>query len=164
MEKRMKTFKGHEMGTVKDYKELLNRAVEKYGDKVAFKYKKDLKAKNPEYVEHTFKDYKNDVTKLGTALLDMGLEGKKVALIGRNRYEWCVTYMAVACGNMIIVPLDRSLPNSEIKSLISRSEAEAVIYDEKYEEAFDEIKKENNTNLKYSLFPVLLSFLPYLYG
>ena len=43
MEKRMKTFKGHEMGTVKDYKELLNRAVEKYGDKVAFKYKKDLK-------------------------------------------------------------------------------------------------------------------------
>ena len=50
---------------------------------------------------------------------------------------------------MIIVPLDRSLPNSEIKSLISRSEAEAVIYDEKYEEAFDEIKKENNTNLKY---------------
>ena len=34
MEKRMKTFKGHEMGTVKDYKELLNRAVEKYGDKV----------------------------------------------------------------------------------------------------------------------------------
>ena len=40
MEKRMKTFKGHEMGTVKDYKELLNRAVEKYGDKVAFKYKK----------------------------------------------------------------------------------------------------------------------------
>ena len=149
MEKRMKTFKGHEMGTVKDYKELLNRAVEKYGDKVAFKYKKDLKAKNPEYVEHTFKDYKNDVTKLGTALLDMGLEGKKVALIGRNRYEWCVTYMAVACGNMIIVPLDRALPNSEIKSLISRSEAEAVIYDEKYEEAFDEIKKENNTNLKY---------------
>ena len=52
MEKRMKTFKGHEMGTVKDYKELLNRAVEKYGDKVAFKYKKDLKAKNPEYVEY----------------------------------------------------------------------------------------------------------------
>ena len=79
----------------------------------------------------------------------MGLEGKKVALIGRNRYEWCVTYMAVACGNMIIVLLDRSLPNSEIISLISWSEAEAVIYDEKYEEAFEEIKKENNTNLKY---------------
>ena len=120
MEKRMKTFKGHEMGTVKDYKELLNRAVEKYGDKVAFKYKKDLKAKNPEYVEHTFKDYKNDVTKLGTALLDMGLEGKKVALIGRNRYEWCVTYMAVACGNMIIVKKIISVYDEINRSIVKR--------------------------------------------
>ena len=149
MEKRMKEFKGHKMGTVKNYKELLNRAVRLYGNKVAFEYKKDPTAKVPEYIKHTFKEYKQEVTELGTALLNMGLEGERVALIGNNRYEWCTSYMAVTCGGMVIVPLDKSLPDVEIKSLITRSKAKAVIYEEKYEKIFEEIKKENNTNLQY---------------
>ncbi len=149
MEKRMKVFKNHKMGTVKNYKELLNRAAKLYPDSVAFEYKKDPTDKNPEYIKHTFKEYKQEVTELGNALLKMGLKGKKIALIGNNRYEWCTSYMAVTCGGMIIVPLDKALPESEINSLITRSKADAVIFDNKYVDIFKKIKKDGKTDLKY---------------
>ena len=149
MEKRMKEFKNHKMGTVKNYKELLNRAVKLYPESVAFEYKKDPTDKNPEYIKHTFKEYKQEVTELGNALLKMGLKGKKIALIGNNRYEWCTSYMSVTCGGMIIVPLDKALPESEINSLITRSKADAVIFDNKYVDIFNKIKKDRKTDLKY---------------
>lgn len=149
MEKRMKKFKGHEMGEIKNFRELVNRAASNYPDSIAFEYKKDSNSKNTEYVKHTFQEYREEITYLGTALLDLGLEGKRVALIGNNRYEWCVSYMAVTCGNMTIVPLDKALPDGEIKSLIQRSKADAVIFESKYEKVFQEIRKEKNTDLKY---------------
>ena len=79
----------------------------------------------------------------------MGLEGKKVALIGNNRYEWCESYFAVTTSNMVVVPLDKALPNGEIKSLIERSKADAVIYENKYSEVFEEIKGSGNSSLKF---------------
>ena len=47
------------------------------------------------------------------------------------------------------VPLDKSLPNNEIESLIVRSKVEAVIFDKKYAEVFNKIKQEETSNLKY---------------
>ena len=149
MEKRKRVFKNHEMGTVQDFKELLNRAAEKYGDKVAFEYKEDSNNKKSKIIKKTFNQYKKDAEYLGTKLLKMGLDGKRIALIGPNRYEWCVSYISVVAGDMVIVPLDKALPDVEIKSLIKRSKADAIIFDKKYIDVFKEIKKENNTNLKY---------------
>lgn len=62
------------------------------------------------------------VDALGTALIDMGLKGKRIAVIGENRFEWEIAYLSVVCGTGIVVPLDKSLPENELKSLIDRSE------------------------------------------
>lgn len=149
MSKKMKPTKGHEMGKIQDFRELLNRAVEKYGDKIAFEYKKDTTDKNSEIIVKTFNQYKNDAKKLSTILLNMGLQGKRVAVIGNNSYNWCVTYIAVVTGDMVIVPLDKALPDVEIKSLIKRSKADAVVFEKKYIKVFEEIRKENESNLQY---------------
>lgn len=149
MSKKMKPTKGHEMGKIQDFRELLNRAVEKYGDKIAFEYKKDTTDKNSEIIVKTFNQYKNDAKKLSTILLNMGLQGKRVAVIGNNSYTWCVTYIAVVTGDMVIVPLDKALPDVEIKSLIKRSKADAVVFEKKYIKVFEEIRKENESNLQY---------------
>ena len=77
----------------------------------------------------------------------MGLEGKRVAVIGNNSYSWCVTYMAVVSGDMVIVPLDKALPDTEIKSLIKRSKADAVVFDKKYVDVFEKIRKENKSKI-----------------
>ena len=50
---------------------------------------------------------------------------------------------------MVIVPLDKALPEKEIESLIIRSGAEAVIFEDKYEETFDKIREKKVSNLRY---------------
>ncbi len=58
----------------------------------------------------------------------MGLKGKCIAVIGENRYEWGVAYLAIVTGTGVVVPLDKALPENEIESLIIRSEVEAIFY------------------------------------
>ena len=146
MEKRFKKFKEHEMGTIRDYRELVDRAVKKYGDKVAFKNKIVVNDEK-KYIEHTFKEYGQDVKFLATSLLNAGFKKKRIALIGKNRYEWCVSYMAVTTGDMVIIPLDKSLPEIEIISSIKRSKADCIIFDKKYIDTIEKMKKENDNNL-----------------
>ena len=86
---------------------------------------------------------------MATSLLNMGLENKKIAVIGNNRYEWCVSYLAITTSNMVVVPLDKMLPENEIKSLIERSKVDAVIYEDKYSNVFEEIKNQESGTLKY---------------
>ena len=134
---------------IKDFRELLNRSAEKYPNNVAYKFKENLGKQNQKVVNKTYKEVKEEVVALGTKLLDMGLEGKKIAVIGNNRYEWCESYLAVTTSNMVIVPLDKALPANEIKSLIERSKADAIIYENKYNEVFENLKNEGNETLKY---------------
>ena len=126
---------------VKDYRELLARIKKNFPNNIAFKYKKDSTQKNPEYVEKTYNKFINDIKALSTSLLELGYEGKKIAIIGNNRYEWCTTYLAVTTGNMVIVPLDKALPDNEIETLLERSKAEAVMFDKKYVEIMKKVKK-----------------------
>ena len=86
---------------------------------------------------------------LGTALINLGLKGKRIAVIGENRYEWELAYLAVACGTGIVVPLDRSLPPNELEELVERSEVEAIFYSKKYEETIEKIKYNDKNKLKH---------------
>ena len=137
----------HDTRQVKDFKELIKTTTELFPDNIAYKFKKDALAKEPEYIEIKYSKVKEDVEALGTKLLNMNLEGKKIVVIGKNRYEWCISYFAVTTSNMVIVPLDRALPENEIKSLITRSEAEAVIFDESYKDLMLKIKEDENNKI-----------------
>lgn len=143
-----KSRKIYKSEPIKNFRELLERVEEKYSNNIAFKYKKDATVKEPEYIEKTYAQYIKDIKALSTTLLSLGYKGKKVAVIGNNRYEWCTTYMAVTTGGMIIVPLDKALPNNEIENLVKRSGAEVVIFDKKYMDVMQKIKenKENAVN------------------
>ena len=84
-----------------------------------------------QYMPITFKQYYEDVMALGTAFLNMGLKGKRIAVIGESRYEWVLTYMTVVCGVGVIVPLDREMPTDELSPLIELAELEAIVYSPK---------------------------------
>ena len=140
----------YKVDNVSNFKELINRSAEKYPNNIAYKFKINLGKRNEKVVEKTYKEIQKEVQALGTELLNMGLENKKVALIGNNRYEWCVSYFAITTSNIVVVPLDKALPEKEIKSLIERSKVDAVIFENKYSQVFEEIKdNENDINLKY---------------
>ena len=118
-----------------------------YANNIAYKYKKSLEEKPAKYVEKKYSQVVKDVKALATALLDMGFKGKRVALIGENRYEWVISYLAVTCGGMVIAPLDKALPDKEIASLIKRSEVDVVIYEKKHQELFEKLKADEEINL-----------------
>ncbi len=136
----------YEPEKIANFRELVER-YSLFGDKTAFAYK--LSPKDKEIIHITYKQFQNDIYCLGTALMSLGLEGKNVAIIAPNRYEWCTSYLATQIANMVTVPLDKALPDGEIENLILRSSAEAVIFDVKYLDVFQKIKKEQKSNLKY---------------
>ena len=127
-------------------KEMMKNSEEKFGEEVAF-YRDGKGLEDSKKV--TYKEFCYEINSLGTALIEMGLKGKRIAIIGENRYEWELSYLAVVTGTGTIVPLDKALPENEIESLIIRSEVEAIIYSEKYDECMAKIQKQGNTKLKY---------------
>jgi long-chain acyl-CoA synthetase len=137
----------YEIEQVANFKELINRSAKLYPNKTAFIYKENPKATT--YITHTYTNLKEDMEQLGTALIDLGLSRSRIAIIAPNRYEWCISYLAVTTSGNIVVPLDKALPENEIESSIIRSEAEAIIFDKKYIDIFKAIKNNPNSKLKY---------------
>lgn len=133
----MKKPKLYHVDKITDLKDMLKRSVRLYGERNA--YLRKCKRTDP-YEGVSFNNFKSDVWALGTALEKLGLSGKKVGIIGENRYEWVTSYMAVACGDMTVVPLDRELSSEDIINLINISELSAIIFSPKTAPKLKDIK------------------------
>ncbi len=129
-----------------DLKDMLNQTGEVYGDRPAYIFKTEEKGK---FRTITHKEFRENINALGTILIQMGLKDKRIAVISENRYEWELSYLAVASGVGVIVPLDKALPDNELESLILRSQVEAIIYSSKYDVIMNTLREKKNTNLKY---------------
>ena len=66
----------------RDLKDMLKQSEEKYGDKRAFVLQEEDGIR-----EVTHRQFRKDIDYLGTALIEMGLKDKRIAVIGENRYE-----------------------------------------------------------------------------
>ena len=130
------------LAEISDFRELVKR-YEEYGDNVAFKFKKDGNLE-----EITYKKFVEDIKKVAEKVISSDV--KRVAVIGNNRYEWCTTYLGVTTAGRVIVPLDKALTDKEIERLLKRSNADAIVYDEKYQNAVDEAIAEG-CNIKYKI-------------
>lgn len=139
MGKKPKT-KYHE--EISNFRELVKK-YEGYGENIAFKYKKNGKIE-----EITYNQYVQDIKKVAEKVISSDV--KRVAVIGNNRYEWCITYLGVTTAGRVIVPLDKALTDKEIEKLLKRSEADAIVYEEKYQTAVDEAIKQG-CNIKYKI-------------
>ncbi len=138
--------KGHghyEASYVSDCRELVKRSCEKYGTKVAFKFKKDGKL-----IEKNYIDFDKDVDALGTALYNLGLKDSFMSVFAENRYEWGVAYFSIINGTGVGVPLDKYLPANEVENLVSRGKVETIFYSQNYHEMMLEFSKKEST-LKY---------------
>lgn len=131
--------------TVKD---CLKAAIEKYSKNIAFVIK-HKQGKEINYTDITYEQFGNDIRNFGTELIKLGLENKRIAIIGKNSYEWAVAYCSVLCGVGITVPLDKGLQENETLVSLQRSKADALIFDKEHLELVNKIKENNNTNIKY---------------
>lgn len=128
-------------------KELLYHSVSKYANNIAFTVKNKV-GKEVKYIDYTYTKLLEDINSFGSSLYKLNLENKKVAIVGSNSYEWVISHLGVLLGGMVSVPLDKGLQLEELENSLIRSEAEAIVFDEKLKDTIEEIKKANKTKIK----------------
>ena len=135
-----------EVTNFKTIKEAFLQASSTFADRECILEKPDHKEA---YKVTTYKEFRNDVLALGTAMVNkLGLRDKRVVIIGETQYGWYLSYMAMLCGVGIAVPADKELPENELENVIRRARASAIIYSPK---KADDIKKlkENIPEVQY---------------
>ncbi len=143
IDKRMELYNAKEFGNIR---EVIKNAVKEHPDNNAF-ILKETNGKDVEYKNITYTKFDKQIDCLGTALVSKGLKGKRIAVIGKNCYEWIVSYLAVVNGTGIVVPLDKGLPEKEIETSLIRSESEAIIFEDDYIDMIKNIKSNNQTKV-----------------
>lgn len=138
------------MKNVKEYENVKDMVIDvsnKRRNQTIFikKYKEE---KETRYENITYDKLLKDIQAFGTGLYKLGLKDKRVAVIGRNRYEWIIAHLGVLLGGMVSVPLDKELKIDELENSLIRSEVEAIVFDEKYVELIEGLKQRGNTKIK----------------
>lgn len=128
-------------------KELIYNSAKIYENNIAF-IVKHQEGKNKTYENITYKMLLEQINALGTKLYDMELKNKRIAILGRNRYEWALGHLTSLLGGIVSIPLDKDLQIDELENSLIRSKADAIYFDEKYIEKIEEIKSRNTTNIK----------------
>lgn len=130
-------------------RELLRNSADVFADNTAFVTKvKSKETKEVSYINTTYKELFDEMGYLGTSLVNRGLKGAPIALVGENSYHWCLTYFTCASGVGVIVPLDKLLQKDEITSCLARSKSKLVFCDKKRYKMIKEIIEENTTEVK----------------
>ena len=133
-------LKYHKTEEVTNFKDMLYNSSKNYKSRTAFK----LKDENGNITSITYEHFKNDVIYLGTDLIKRGFLNKRIAVIGKNSYKWCVSYMAASIVG-IVVPIDKELHCDDVINFMNVSESVCILGDLKNLTSIKEnFKKLNN--------------------
>lgn len=119
--------KYHKSPFISNLKDLLYRSAKKYEFRNAFK----LKDSSGNIYGVNYKKFKEDVVALGTSLINLGLTNSRIAVIGKNSYNWAVSYLAAVIVG-IVVPIDKELLIDDISNFINVSDSKAILCDDKF--------------------------------
>jgi long-chain acyl-CoA synthetase len=128
MKPRLEEYPLYDVPAIDTLQDLLRSAVGRTPGKLALE---DLNATPLPRV--TFAELLDRVERFGRALRRLGLaERDHVAVMAENRVQWAVAYLAVVTHDMVVVPVDKSLPDNEVVTILHASDAKAVVFSESY--------------------------------
>lgn len=133
---------------MEDLRDLLLRSYRLYGDRDVVRWR--VKPRDPQLDSRSYRQLTQDVAKMQGWLADRLPRGSRIALIGENSYLWMVTWLAVATGFGVIVPIDRLLKPEELKPILDRSQSVMFVYDSSWHEHVKSMR-EGLPHLKHCL-------------
>ncbi len=140
--------KYHECEEVTNFKDMLYRSATIFKTRTAFK----LKDENGKIYNKKYEEFKNDVERIGTCLIEKGLMNKRIAVIGKNSYKWAVSYLAATIVG-IVVPIDKELHSNDIINFMNVSKTECILGDSKnLKQIVEDIDKLENKNIFFISF------------
>lgn len=120
--------------TVRDHKgvltttEMLQKNAERLPNHVALRI-----FRNGAYDEITYREFANRVDRLAAGLIKLGIQrDDHVSVLGENRPEWVISYLAIHRIGAIVVPLDSLLKVPEFRHIIGDAEVKSIITSGKY--------------------------------
>ena len=152
----------HDLPVYDDLRALLDGSAEKYGEKAAFiiKTKRETKSTPAEYRNVSFTELRREIDILGAAFTELGTKGKRLAIIGKNRYEWALGYYAQCLGLGIVIQLDKGLPYDELEMSLLKAKADFLLFDKDQKGLVEELKtKPEFGGLKYICMDTLDGYI-----
>jgi long-chain acyl-CoA synthetase len=106
--------------------DLLPRAAEQYGSKVAVRYKED-----DGWVSRSFEDVAEIVRPLAFGLVTLGVEkGDRVAILANTRPEWTYFDFAALSVGATVVPIYQTNSPEECRYVLENSDAKVVVVED----------------------------------
>ncbi len=114
---------------ISDIRDMFLKSTERYADRVALQQKKGGR-----WSQITYWDLRVAVEEVAGGLAASGLHpgGGKLAIVGENRPEWAISYLAAASTGIVCVPIDKDLKETEVYHILYLSGARILIADAKH--------------------------------
>ena len=125
---RNSNYPWYEIVPIRDLRDMLFKSAETFSGRQAFVYRAGDALKSVSHAE-----FKDRVFALGAALDELGFKrGGKAAILSEGRWEWGMSYLAVACGGGVNVPIDKDLRVTDIRHMLDESQAEILFASPRY--------------------------------
>jgi long-chain acyl-CoA synthetase len=103
--------------------DLIGRAADRYGDRVAAVHKAD-----GAWRDVTFAEVGEIVSEIGRGLIDLGIEpGERVCILSTTRVEWTYADFAISSAGAVVVPIYPTNSPEECEWVAGNSEAVAIV-------------------------------------
>jgi long-chain acyl-CoA synthetase len=87
---------------------------------------------------YSYKEIAEKILRLHILFNGAGIkEGDKIALVGRNSADWCVTYLAAVTFGAVIVPILPDFKADDLTNIINHSDSRMLFVDDKIYDLFD---------------------------
>ena len=119
-----KTYNYHEEHKYSDFREIICTSAERFANRTVFEVKEDDGSKT----NITYAQLKELYYGLCIKFIKMGYLGKRIAVTGKNCYEWGLAYLCAATVG-VVVPIDKELQSEDVNDFLEAADCCAVISD-----------------------------------
>lgn len=126
----MKSYPYYKVNYYERFCDLVEDLGERYGNAPAVSWF----TRKQEELGKTYKELREDVRNLQEKLVDLGLAGKHIAIVGENSYQWIVACLAINYCGAVAVFIDTEQSDDTIIQMLKTADTDAIFYSAPYED------------------------------
>ncbi len=124
----MKKYPLYNVNYYKRYRDYIEGLAQQYKDKPAISWY----TRKQEEHGVSYRQLRDDVRYLQEMMVQRGLAGKHIAIVGENSYEWLVTFFAATYCGAVAVCIDIEQPNETILQMLAMADVDTIFLSSAY--------------------------------